>query len=67
MLGRQINPETEIIVTCGGYEALYCSIMGHIEKGDEAIIVEPYFDCYEPIVRSAGGVPRFIPLRQVSN
>ncbi|GJQ72825.1 hypothetical protein Trydic_g1474 [Trypoxylus dichotomus] len=63
LIGREINSQTEVLVTTGAYEALYSSILGHIDEGDEAIIIEPYFDCYEPMVRTAGGVPRFIPLR----
>lgn len=38
----------------------------NIDQGDEVILIEPSFDSYEPLVKSSGGVPRFIPLRLVN-
>lgn len=67
LLQRELNPLNEIIITSGAYEALYSAIMGHVDVGDEVIIIEPFFDCYEPMVKMAGGVSRFIPLKPVNS
>ncbi|KAL1138796.1 hypothetical protein AAG570_008858 [Ranatra chinensis] len=63
LVSREINPHNEVIVTAGAYEALYNSILGHVTSGDEVILIEPFFDCYEPMVKLAGGTPVYIPLR----
>ena len=66
-IDHAINPTTEVLVTDGAYEALFTAILGHVNPGDEVIIIEPYFDCYEPMVKLAGGTPVFISLKPVSN
>lgn len=61
--GQELNPDTEITVTCGASEALMCALLGLVNPGDEVVMFEPYFDVYVPDVLFAGGVPRFVPLR----
>lgn len=63
LLQRELDPNKEVLVAAGAYEALYATLQGHTNPGDEWIIIEPFFDCYVPMVRTAGGVPRFIPLK----
>lgn len=55
--------QSEVLVTSGATEALAACILGLIEPGDEAIIIQPAYDAYAPLVRRAGGVPRFVSLR----
>ena len=62
-----LDPLKEVLVTDGAYEALFTAILGHVNPGDEVVIIEPYFDCYEPMVRLAGGTPVFISLKPVGD
>lgn len=55
--GLEYEPRGEMIVTVGGSEAIDMTIRSLVEPGDEVIIPEPCFVCYEPLVRMAGGVP----------
>jgi kynurenine---oxoglutarate transaminase / cysteine-S-conjugate beta-lyase / glutamine---phenylpyruvate transaminase len=63
IIGRTINPLTEILVTGKTYDALFACIMGCVNPGDEVIFIDPFFDCYGPMVCLAGGTPVFISLR----
>ena len=51
------DPATEVIVTVGGSEAIDLAIRAITEPGDEIIIPQPSYVCYEPMVRLAGGCP----------
>ncbi|XP_053601198.1 kynurenine aminotransferase-like [Plodia interpunctella] len=63
LINREINPMSEIIVTVGAYEALFTTILGHVEPGDEVIVIEPFYDCYDPMILAAGGKAKFIALK----
>ena len=54
------DPKTEILVTVGGSEAIDLCFRALISPGDEVLIPEPSFVCYDPLTRMAGGVP--VPL-----
>jgi N-succinyldiaminopimelate aminotransferase len=60
--GLDIDPQQGVLVTAGATEAVFTSIMGLIDPGDEVIVIEPFFDSYAPGVLMAGGVPVYISL-----
>ena len=55
--------EENVLVTVGGSEAIDLAIRALVQPGDEVIIPEPCFVCYEPITQLTGGVPVHIATR----
>ena len=55
--GVSYDPKTEVLVTVGGSEAIDAALRTVIEPGDEVIIPQPSYVCYEPLTRLCGGVP----------
>ncbi len=58
--GLSYDPASEVICTVGGSEAIDMAMRAVIAPGDEVIVVEPSYVCYEPLARLAGGVPVII-------
>ena len=57
------DPKSEVLVSVGGSEGIDAAIRALVAYGDEVIIPQPSFVCYEPIVRLAGGVPVIVNLK----
>lgn len=61
-LGRDIDPQREVLITVGASEALYAAVLALVDPGDEVVLIEPFYEAYLPLVRMAGGVPVGVPL-----
>lgn len=62
-LNRELDPDTDVVVTSGATEAIFAGVIGLVDPGDEVIIFEPFYDSYVPAVQFAGGTCRYVPLR----
>jgi methionine aminotransferase len=62
LYGRLMSPETEITVTAGGTQAIFCAIAAFVHPGDEVILIEPCYDSYRPSVETVGGKVIAYPL-----
>lgn len=57
-----LEPMSEVLVTSGATEAIAGAVLGLVQKGDEVIVFPPAYDAYNPLIRCAGGIPRFVRL-----
>ena len=52
--GMQLNVDSEITVTSGASEAIFDAVLAVVHSGDEVIVLDPCYDCYEPAIDLAG-------------
>ena len=60
--GRRYDPESEVTVTSGGTEAIFDAVAAVCGPGDEAIVLEPCYDCYVPAIELSGATPVVVTL-----
>jgi aminotransferase len=58
----ELDPETEIVVTCGSTEAMASTFLALIEPDDEILLFEPFYENYGPDAYLSGAVPKMVPL-----
>lgn len=61
-IGRTIDPEEEIVVTCGGTEAMMCAMMTICNPGDKVMVFSPFYENYGADAILSGAEPIYIPL-----
>lgn len=61
-IGREIDPEKEIVVTCGGTEAMMCAMMTICNPGDKVMVFSPFYENYGADAILSGAEPIYIPL-----
>lgn len=59
---RSLDPSEEILVTAGATQGIFTIITALIHVGDEVVILDPSYDCYEPSITLTGGIPLRVPL-----
>jgi len=62
-LGFEVDPETEITVTCGSTEGMISAMMATVDPGEEVIVFEPFYENYAPDAILSDAQPRYVPLR----
>lgn len=60
--GLDIDWQSEVLVTSGATEALTACLLGMLNPGDEVVMIEPFYDCYLPLVERAGAVAKIVSL-----
>src|SRR4051812_5022740 len=61
-LGLEIDPATEITVTCGSTEGMIAAMMATVDEGEEVVVFEPFYENYAPDAILSDARPRHVPL-----
>jgi aminotransferase len=61
-LGLDVDPETELTVTCGSTEGMIAAMMATVDPGDEVVLFEPFYENYAPDAILSDATPRYVPL-----
>jgi len=66
-LGLDVDPETEITVTCGSTEGMIAAMMATVDPGEEVVVFEPFYENYAPDAILSDATPRHVPLHRTEN
>ena len=66
-LGMDIDPDTELTVTCGSTEGMIAAMMATVDPGEEVIVFEPFYENYAPDAILSDAIPRHVPLYRTDN
>jgi aspartate/methionine/tyrosine aminotransferase len=61
--GVEVDPETEITVTCGATEAMIATMLALVNPGEEVIVLEPFYENYGPDAIISGATPKYVSLQ----
>lgn len=62
-LNLDVDPETELTVTCGSTEGMIAAMMATVDPGEEVVLFEPFYENYAPDAILSDAKPRYVPLR----
>ena len=60
--GLAFDPDTEVLITVGATEAISAALLALVDRGEEVLLIEPYYDSYAAAVALAGATRRCVPL-----
>ena len=62
LMGKEIDPESEIVVTCGSTEAMMAAMMTVADPGDRVVVFSPFYENYGADTILCGAEPIYVPL-----